>query len=124
MSDPFVIQPIDDGLQSIAPVPQSPSYQPSVSTQQSAPISSIQPSSSTQPSPIDTLLIKGQNETDQMFNYRSAYTRRIISKFGTNVDLVYSVTLGFIAANKYLLGVVYDVEVEKIYKFINDELNK
>lgn len=73
---------------------------------------------------VDQLLIKGERERDDVFKFRSDYSKAANQRLPKLLPPPVAVVLGEIMANKVFLGVVYSTEVEEAIAKVDAELRK
>lgn len=74
--------------------------------------------------PIDKELIKSPNESIDMFNIRSIYSKLALRVFKNQINIATAILIGRIAANNVLYGTKYSDEVNDIVNYINDSIKQ
>jgi len=82
------------------------------------------PEISNVPKTLDELLIRGKDETPEVFDFRVRYARFAVSLPSNKIDPPTAVLLSEIAVKRALLGVKYPQELEGAIDFVNKQIVK
>ena len=93
--------------------------QPRTQTQPNAP---IQPRAEV--ITLDTLLVKDENESEDIFIMRNVYSRAAMKIFNNQINPATAILIGQMATNKAIYGVTYPEESERVLIYVNNEIAK
>lgn len=71
---------------------------------------------------FESFLTKKETETEIFFDMRSIYSKIAISVFQNQINPATAILLGQIAADKATYGVTYPEEIDKVIRYIDEQI--
>lgn len=71
---------------------------------------------------LDSLLIKGLNESQTFFDIRSTYSKIALSVFQDKINMATAILLGHMAASKAMYGLTYPEDSDRVIRYINEQI--
>ncbi len=71
---------------------------------------------------LDSLLVKNDTESNDLFNMRSSYSRVAMKVFNNQINPATAVLIGRMAANKAIFGVTYPDESDRVLRYVNVQI--
>ena len=71
---------------------------------------------------IDDRLVKAEDESQRFFDMRSAYARKVVDIFGSDVNFAAAVVLGRAAANRAMYGLDYPDDLRETLEHVDDTI--
>ena len=73
---------------------------------------------------LDDLLVKRDEETDEMFLMRSAYAKVASQIFKKQINNATAILIGETAANEAIYGITYPKETYRVIRYVNSKINE